>query len=735
MAVAYPNYPFKNHWSYDIESYPNIFSLATTHIVSGTQYYFEISDWRNDSALLEQFLYWMKANSQEQVGFNNQDYDWPVVDFAFKRIPTGVTAKMIFDKSDAVIKSLNSEDRRTHQIRPWQQWIPQHDLFRINHFDNMQKSTSLKMLEFNMRMRNIKDLPYEPGTYLTQHEAYNLGIYNLHDDDATAMFANHCADQIGLRYEFGAKYRLDIRNHSESSLGAEFFRTRLKENNIPTDRITHREYIDFRDIIFNYVNFERPEFNAVLNFLKRTRIHGTKEVLNDLHVGYELSQYMNKEGLKLVNLPGNVYDFYGIKKPKNCDTKGATWALRLRDLPDNFDLRLYQNYIVSDNINVVVDGFQFDFGTGGIHGSVPASILHSTEYETIEDVDVVSYYPRLSIVNSTYPEHLGVGFCPIYNEVFEERKLYPKKEAPRLNKAIKIALNASYGNSNSPYSFFYDPKYTMTTTINGQLMLCMLAEQLMKIPGIKIIQINTDGITYKVPNIYLDHCKALREWWQAVTKLELENVHYKSMFIKDVSNYIAIGTDGKVKLKGAYNYKYAEEGLWERDFSALVIPKAAVAYLTEGKDIESFIYSHKDEFDFCLRTKIRRSDRLLLEGSDGTRTKLQRITRYYAAKKGGILWKEMPPTEAQLDKWKTGDHYIHRKNGKYVVKFAGQKPDSGMFDLVPVEQRQPLPPRRESKLEANYLVAECNNIDDFDWSNLDYSYYVTEARKLVDPLL
>jgi len=34
----------------------------------------------------------------------------------------------------------------------------------------------------------------------------------------------------------------------------------------------------------------------------------------------------------------------------------------------------------------------------------------------------------------------------------------------------------------------------MTITINGQLLLCMLAERLAVIPSLELIQVNTDGI-------------------------------------------------------------------------------------------------------------------------------------------------------------------------------------------------------------------------------------------------
>jgi len=51
---------------------------------------------------------------------------------------------------------------------------------------------------------------------------------------------------------------------------------------------------------------------------------------------------------------------------------------------------------------------------------------------------------------------------------------------------LKLALNGTFGDSNNIYSVFYDPQFTMAITVNGQLMLCMLAERLMTIPGLAL---------------------------------------------------------------------------------------------------------------------------------------------------------------------------------------------------------------------------------------------------------
>lgn len=736
MAKAYIDYPWSNHWSYDIEVYPNVFTMATTHIVSGTQYYFEISPWRDDRVALEKFLYWMKDAGQEQVGFNNQGYDFPVVNFLFMMLPGGVTNQMIYEKSKSIIES-DDKTKWDHIIPTWKQWIPQHDLYKINHFDNRNKRTSLKMIEFNRGMDNIKDLPYDPGTFLNQEQAYWLGIYNLHDDDATAGFAYDCREAIQLRYDFGNKYNLDIRNDSDSSIGTKYFKKKLIENGLPVDKSTPRnEGINLGEIIFPYVTFERPEFQAVVNFLHKTTIYETKEALNHHKPGYELLQYMNRDKLRTRNLPENIYEYYGVKFPKKQRALTGKWSTKVNAFPDNFDIEKYADYISADHLHVIVDGFQFDFGTGGIHGSVSSRIVRSDENGVIIDVDVASYYPNIGIKNGLYPAHLGPAFCSIYQEVYQERLAHPKKQFKTINSALKLALNSVYGNSNNIYSMFYDPKYTMQTTINGQLMLCMLSEQLMKVPGLELIQINTDGVTYKTPRQYREHTMNLCRWWESFTKLTLEDEEYKAMYIMNVNNYIGEFADGSLKNKGYYEYDLAANNLWHKDFSKLVVSKAAEAVLVRGENLEDFIRNHKNLLDFCLRTKVRRSDKLIIKYPDGRPSdELQRITRYYASKHGGKFYKVMPPLPKTLEKYATGDHYQHETTGKYEVKNKGDKPSSGKYKPVPEHLKRKYPPKREDGIDVDYIVKDCNDINDFNWQDLDYDYYINEARKLIEPLL
>ena len=95
--------------------------------------------------------------------------------------------------------------------------------------------------------------------------------------------------------------------------------------------------------------------------------------------------------------------------------------------------------------------------------------------------------------------------------------------------------------SNSEYSALYDPAYTMKTTVNGQLLLCMLSERFMEeIPDCQMIQINTDGMTVRVHKNYVEQMKSICRRWESLTGLELEDVMYSKMVIKDVKACILI---------------------------------------------------------------------------------------------------------------------------------------------------------------------------------------------------
>lgn len=611
---------------HDIENYPNVFLFGAIHALTETPYIFEISHRRDDRQAFYLFTEYLREHRAEEVGYNNLGYDYPVQHSILNNIMY-ITNADIYKKGDSIINA-GDENRFAHMV--WEKdWIvPQLDLYKIHHFDNQAKRTSLKTLEFNMRMENIEDLPFTPGTYLTDSQIDTLRQYLIHDLKATLMFYKHSKKLIDFRRELSAKYGRNFMNHNDTKIGKDYFIMELEKSGIqcfePSSRKprqTHRPSIALNSVIFPYVRFEQPEFNRVLNWLRQQVITETKGVFTDL----------------------------------------------------------------SADIN----GFSFDFGTGGIHGSIESQTIRSTENYVIIDLDVASFYPNLAISNELFPAHLGKQFCTIYKNVYDMRSSYPKGTPE--NAMLKLALNGVYGDSNNVYSPFYDPAYTMAITINGQLLLCMLAEELLKIPGLSMIQANTDGLTVYVPRVFTGQVEQVRHAWEKLTRLQLEEAIYDVMFIRDVNNYIAVYEGGKkVKRKGAYCHS-VDLG-WHQNHSMQVVAKAAEAALVHNKDIRDFITSHEDIHDFMLVTKVPRNSKLLWGDKQ-----VQNITRYNVSTDGAPLTKVMPP----------------------LAKSLKLNPDA---------------PERRMSVCKGWLTTECNDMKRFNRATLNYDFYIKEAEKLVAPL-
>lgn len=604
-----------NDWIYDIETYPNVFLIAFEHAEANIKLIFEISDHRNDSKEILEFLYYLKTQNARLVGFNNLGFDYPVVHQLIKMGKSD--AYTLYQKAQSIFDS-QDDSQWTHQVFPSDRFIPQIDLFKIHHFDNKARATSLKALAFNMKSDNIEDLPYEPGSMLDKSKIYWLRLYNQNDVTETKRFYRKSLDMLSFREKLNTMYPgRDWINFNDTKIGKEFFVMKLEEAGVacydygPAGRIprqTKRPVLHLKDAILPWIRFEQPEFNRVLDWLKGQSITETKGVFKDLTAS--------------------------------------------------------------------IDGFEFVFGTGGIHGSIESSIVESDEDSVIIDLDVSSYYPNLAIANEFYPEHLGKEFCTIYKNLYEQRKQYDKKSTE--NAMLKLALNGVYGDSNNQFSVFYDPLFTMKITLNGQLLLCMLAEHLMQIPKLQLIQINTDGLTVRLPRSEVGRLHFIQFMWEEQTKLTLEAVTYKTMFIRDVNNYIAVKEDGSVKRKGAYEYATG----WHQNAGGLVIPKVAEKVLVEGAPIRKTVEQWPDQMDFMLRTKVPRNSCLTWGGD-----RVQNITRYYVSSQGKPLVKHMPPLKDKTE-------------------------------------------HRQIAVESGWNVQVCNKIREAT-APIDFNYYIKEVEKLV----
>lgn len=728
---------------YDEETYPNFYSIVIGNASTRKMKSFEIST-RNDQRFeLIEYLREIKREGGRMVGFNNVGFDYPVLHYILTN--QDCTVAGIYRKAMRVIEA---ENKFEHIIRDKDELIPQIDLFKIHHFDNMARATSLKMLEFNMRSDTIEDLPFEPGTVLTSDQMDVVLQYNKKDMIETFKFYNESSSSIEFREQLTEQLGKNFMNHNDTKIGKDFFVMELEKNDpgccYKRGKVqqTKRSSIDLSECIFDYVKFERPEFQAVLDWFKAQNIVETKGVFTDIlesDLG-DVAKYANlrKKRQKQMVKPSESK----IAELKKKHPMGWLSEEQLK----SGKISYWWNWNVADTLNVVIDGFQYDFGVGGIHGSIESDILETKDGMTVRDEDVASYYPNLAIKNRIHPKHLGDSFCDIYEELYQKRVTIKKQMKAakasgdmdtyrRLDDEqamLKLALNGTYGASNDKYSPFYDPMFTMKITINGQLSLCMLAEELLKIDGLSMIQVNTDGLTFLHPDESKDKVTAVTDWWQEVTKLELEGVDYNRMFIRDVNNYISETMDGKLKNKGAYAWKNINHDPksydvgWHQNQSSPIIAMAAEAHLIRGENISEFIKAHEDPFDFMLRTKVPRSSKLMLN-LGGEEVRLQNITRYYISVEGGELIKVMPP----LDKVKMGKLYRNDDGEELVLKTKTEYTRYEKKGYKFIEDVELPKEERRIGINTGQKVTVCNDMVNVT-DNINYQYYINEAEKLCE---
>jgi hypothetical protein len=486
----------KTHWVMDYETLSNCFIAVFEDIKSEHTETFICHKSKND--ILE-FITFLERNislGEWHVSFNGLAFDSQITEYILKdkdqllEQDGDTIAKFIYQKAQETIENSNNGDFA--KFSPKNLSIRQIDVFKLNHWDNPAKRSSLKWIQYTMDWHNIMDMPIHHTTEVTVDQIPEIVIYCKNDVKSTKQIMMLSKSNIDLRGTLTEEYGIDLYSASEPRIAKDLFlhflsnATGIKKYDLRQMR-TSRDQIVFKDIILPYINFETATFQ---NLLKKFQ--------------------------DVVLYPGQ--------------TKGGF------------------------KYSAQYKGIKTDYGLGGIHGARQSKVYNSTEDMIIMSSDVVSFYPNLAIRNKWAPAHLPKEeFCDQYEWFFEERKKIPKKD-PK-NYVYKIVLNSTYGLSNDENSFLYDPQFTMRITINGQLSLTMLYEMICEgIPGALPLMQNTDGLETMIPREHVDKYMEICARWEEITSLQLEHDKYSKIVLGDVNNYIAISEEGKSKCKGRFEY-------------------------------------------------------------------------------------------------------------------------------------------------------------------------------------
>lgn len=410
-----------------------------------------------------------------------------------------------------------------------------------DHIDLMEVApgqVGLKIYGGRLGMPKLQDLPIKPDDEIAPEQREQLRAYCVNDLDTTEALYNALKQQIALREDMGHQYGMDLRSKSDAQIAETVIKSELQV-------LTGKQYRAPKladDYSFTYLNpkiisFKSAELKAVFKRILSTPF-----------------------------------------------TLGANGAVQLPAWLKNSKIKIGNG--------------EYQMGIGGLHSCEKSQYVAAGD-NALYELDVAGYYPAIILQQRLAPESLGEPFLKVYQSIVN-RRLKAKREGDKVTAdTLKIAVNGSFGKLGSKYSALYAPDLLIQTTITGQLALLMLIER-MEAAGVKVVSANTDGVVLLCPQENQATADLVAFDWMLDTSYELERTDYSVLASRDVNNYIAVTTGGKIKSKGVF----AKVGLAKNPDTQIVYD-AVAQKITNDIDIAETIRGCDDVTKFVTVRRVQ----------------------------------------------------------------------------------------------------------------------------------
>jgi len=600
---------------YDIELFPNVFHCTCKNTETGKYYLFEISQRKNQTDELYKFFSMGKhPKAPLFCGYNNHDYDDTVINYFIELYKKNlVWSDLVFELfkfSSELIKHNNNHEGGPNPYSKYKGNKYFYSMDLIRMLFASKLRVGLKSLQITMNYPNVLEFDGDFNDALAEDRIDDMIAYNINDVNSTEELLNRSAKDVELRLFIEKEWGIDCLSMNSVKLAEEYL---AKE-------------------CMRIMKIDRKTLN-------------------------EMRSPADTVDLKDVILPFIKFDHPKLQEVLEDMKKQTVSTLERKGYENKFCIR-----------NVV-----YSVGVGGIHSINTPGIFKPADDEYCGHLDVASLYPSLLIEWNFAPQHLK-GFRELFSDIKEER-LEAKHTGKTLkNKFLKIVLNSPTGKMQSPTSWMYDPYKVFSIRINGQLILLMLVDRLLKL-NVKIIQVNTDGVMFIAKKKDRQQIEKYTKEVEDMTRLTFEGDEYKAFYQYAVNDYFGILNDNSVEEKGMF----ITHTIIGKGMAPLIIPKAVINYFKTGQPVKEFIMKHEDIKDFLMSQRVDRKFNVIYGNEP-----VQQINRWYASINGRKLYK--------VDK-ETGSYSnMLVKSGVTILN---------KFDDVPITQRH---------VNYQYYISEANNI-------------------------
>ena len=553
-----------NYEIYSIECYRNFFCYTGYDYTHDCYYQFSIGCGKNDIVNLHKHL----LSNIMQIGFNNLCIFYPVLhnfiqNFTYyKQSPPDYVASIMKMFLDDIIQQDGTF------IKDGEKYIRQIDLFRILHYNNKSRATSLSDIKFHLGMNIIPKPNIEtvmPG------DVYDILLHSTNNTQAIVGLFNtvigktnnpYYKDRNIIQMRFNIKNKLNIPciNYSDSKLGEQIvIYSYCRKKNIEPSSVkelrTNRYFIDFSECVPN-LEFINNDFNKLKSY------------------------YSN---------------------------------FKMTDPNEKPEYKIHINNIV------------LSFGAGGIHSNSNSSKYISDDEYTYLDLDISGYYPSIICKLGIHPSHFDSDFTEIYkSEILEPRFKELDKDNPNLTivETFKKACNSCFGKMGDPDSPLYDYLAFYKTVVGAQFYTAYWIDKLTELFDIDFVFVNTDGMLIKVKRCNLDNIISFNNSFSNTEGFRIKQKVVHRLFVKDINNYVLQYADGTYKTKGLFEF-YKE---FHKDPSSKIVSIALFNYFIKDIPFERTIKEWKYINEFCIRIKSRSNSKTFYNNQEIFKT-----NRYYVS--------------------------------------------------------------------------------------------------------
>ena len=290
---------------YDIEIFPNCFSLTIKNTETKEFQFFELSDRKNNLVdLVPLFL----DKRYIFCGYNNIHYDNPIVNFIIEYKETLKKSTRLdieynlFQLSQTIIKG---------DLEKWKKWK------YANNFETLDLLTmlfsqklrvGLKEMQVTMKYFNVQEYDGNFEAPIPEEDIPKMIQYNINDVNSTEELLYRCENDIKLRLNIEEEYGIKALNKDGVNLGMEILKTKYLEK-------THKTWNDIKDlrspcdkialneIILPFIKFDNPILKDLLNEMKQQIVSPDRKGYNKHFLMDNLEYSVGVGGIHSVNKP------------------------------------------------------------------------------------------------------------------------------------------------------------------------------------------------------------------------------------------------------------------------------------------------------------------------------------------------------------------------------------------------------------------------------------------------